>query len=363
MKIQGATTRLSIKEEAPGKSPCKGPAMASEIMSTIIVVAVTIAIAVAVTAYITNTIPLFSSGPDVRILPDSTVDPSAGELCLHIANRGGTEAVIYHIELVGAGSTTATIILPPGSEQNLCIPVPGATQVPPGATRTVRLYTTNGYIITGIVTSQPGTASTTTAAGATGSTSVTATGLLTLEVTNAESINATITGTIAFETSTGITLIYTDGGTTSFGAGDTIQLENPSPEPLGPNGQTTLLSITATGSQLSLDINYLPAAQIIRGGNAVVATNKIIKCTSTGSTSTCTPVTITTIQLTPTITITLRNATVTATVDGQTVLDSTNYSGTITVAITQAQPPTTISYDPATKTLRIEGVKATITTT
>ena len=336
--------------------------MPSEIMSTVIIVALTIAVAIAVTAYITNTIPLLGSGPDVRILPDSTVDPTAGEVCLHLANRGGSEVVIYRIELVGAGSTTATIILPPGSEQSLCIPVPGAGQVPPGTTRTVRLYTTSGYVITGIAASQPGTAAT-AATGATGSTGVSATGLLVLEINNADSINATITGTISFQTSSPATLIYTDGGTTSFGAGDTIQLENPSPAPLGPNNQATLITITTTGSQLSLDINQLPAAQITRSGNAVVATNKVIKCTSTGSTSTCTPIAITTIQLTPTITITLRNATVTATVDGQTVLDTTNYSGTITVTITQSQPPTTISYDPATKTLRIEGVKATITTT
>ena len=329
--------------------------MVSELASTTIILAAAVAMAVALAAYMAGLLPAIQTTPQVMVYPDSFIDPDTGAACIHLANRGTTYVQIYRVEVAGAGAATATILLPPGSEQTVCLPLPAAAHIPPGSQRTLRLYTVDGYVITETVYAMPGT----TPAIATGN----ATGLLSLQVTAADEIEVTITGTIAFRTTGHVTLVYTDGGSTSFGPDDTIQIDNPSSQPLGPNNQQTSITINSAGTQQALSIQYLPATRVIRAGNAVVASNKIIECTSAGSTAACSPIQVTATQLTITITISLRNAAVTATIDGKPVIDSTSYTGTITVTITRPIPPTIINYDPATKTLTIQGVQATITTT
>jgi hypothetical protein len=328
--------------------------MASSLLATTLIAATTVAIALALVDYTTG---LFTaaSQPILRIPPDTTIDPEAGLLHLHIANQGTAAATIYRVEVRGLGATTTTIILPPGTTQSLDIPIPGATGATTGATYQVVVYTATSYTATGLAATAPGSAS-----AATGRATASATGLLDLEITGAASLSATLTGTIAFQTEPG-TILFTDTSTISYTDQDTILVKNTG-QPLGQASQPSTIQVTVTSGAQHLQLTNIPAEEAYRD-QALLATSKTIQRLTSGSAAACIPRKLYSLQLTPTITIEAEHAAVTITVDGNTVLESQDYTGTITVTITQAQPPTLIHYDPAQDTLTITGVQATVTTT
>jgi hypothetical protein len=65
---------------------------------------------------------------------------------LHVENKGSAAAVIYKVEIVGAGSTNITpTTLSPGAEGTITAAVQNA-QLVAGATYVVRVYTRAGNV-------------------------------------------------------------------------------------------------------------------------------------------------------------------------------------------------------------------------
>jgi len=132
----------------------------------LIIVAVAIAISIAVAGWLMGLWGGFGQTESLKVFPDSYVETTDRngngtlDLVLHIQNVGGAPAQIYRIEisgqpldLAGAQTTNAqvtggTIVLDPGVEDTIYIPLPTGFTPAAGVAYTVTIYTEAGNVYT-----------------------------------------------------------------------------------------------------------------------------------------------------------------------------------------------------------------------
>jgi hypothetical protein len=114
------------------------------IIAVVILLAVTLVIAVGVIGWLMGWWGGMGQVESLVIHPDSKLYAD-GKIELHVENKGSAAAVIYKVEIVGAGSVDTNKILSPGAEDTIEATVQGA-QLVPGATYVVRVYTKAGNV-------------------------------------------------------------------------------------------------------------------------------------------------------------------------------------------------------------------------
>jgi flagellin-like protein len=112
------------------------------IIAVVILVAVTLVIAIGVIGWLMGWWGGMGQVESLVIHPDSKLYAD-GRVVLHVENKGSAAAVIYKVEIVGAGSVNTNKTLSPGQEAIITVNVPNA-QLVAGATYAVRVYTKAG---------------------------------------------------------------------------------------------------------------------------------------------------------------------------------------------------------------------------
>lgn len=194
--------------------------MAPGVMATVIVVAVTVAVAVALVGYVAGLWSFMGRG-SVIVAPDSSYDPSSGTLCLHLLLARGGDVAVYRVEVEGVGSARVSLVLRPGDDRRVCVPVGSPRGVAPGAQLLVRLYGADGSVYVGVVRAVSGSFS---ASGGAGNTS--SYGSVVVEVSGASSLSLELgSGAVAFAPQQQCTLVFTDSSTVTFSPGDVVEVE------------------------------------------------------------------------------------------------------------------------------------------
>ncbi len=125
----------------------------SPILATVIIIAVTLVIAIGVIGWIMGIWGTFGSTEQLQIMPDSKLYTN-NETVLHIKNSGSASAVITKIEVVGTSLTNVTkITIRPGEDITSTLTlVGGTTQLTPGASYQVKIYTAAGNVYSTVIT-------------------------------------------------------------------------------------------------------------------------------------------------------------------------------------------------------------------
>ena len=127
----------------------------SPVIATVIIVAVALAIAIAVVGWVMGIWGAVTGGTEIlKIMPDSklyngTQNKYNVTVVLHIKNEGGVTATITKIEVVGICTIDVTTSIRPGDEGTITASKTGLNLgVTPGATYTIKVYTSAGNVYT-----------------------------------------------------------------------------------------------------------------------------------------------------------------------------------------------------------------------